>query len=196
MMAEEVHNILEILGVNKCVMVGHSLGGYVSLAFASKHPSFLKGLVLLHSHAEDDNEEEKLFRDRTVEIVEKDKSSFIAQFTPSLFAPDNVEKHKKEIEWLKSIALENPKEGITAALKGMRNRANHLETVKKLKMPVLVIAGDQDSRIPLEKVKKQFAAIKTVKLEIIKNCGHMGFVEAGDTVFDLIRSLLQKVYKK
>jgi len=196
MMAEEVYNILEILGVRKILLVGHSMGGYVSCAFAAKYPELLKGLVLLHSQAADDSDEEKLNRDRTIEIVEKDKASFIAQFTPSLFAPANLEKFQKEVDALKAIALDTPKEGILAALRGMKSRRNHVETIKELKIPVMVIAGDQDSRIPLEKIKGQFGSSPHIRLEVIKGCGHMGFVEASAQVLQLIQEMAQKAFKK
>ena len=62
LMAKEVRNILEISGINKCVMVGHSMGGYTAIAFAKKFRRFLKGLILFHSHVEADNEKENMVR--------------------------------------------------------------------------------------------------------------------------------------
>ncbi|MEA3496430.1 MAG: alpha/beta fold hydrolase [Bacteroidota bacterium] len=191
LMAIEVRNILEISGINKCVMVGHSMGGYTAIAFAKKFRRFLKGLILFHSHVEADNEEAKINRDRTVEIVENNHFDFINSFTPSLFAPQNVEKFSSEIKHLIALSKKTPKEGVISAIKGMKERKDNLDTLKRLNIPVLFISGEQDSRIAVEKVKKQAEVNEKVSLEILKNVGHMGFIEAKEESFKLIRNFAQ-----
>ncbi|MFC2114478.1 alpha/beta fold hydrolase [Bacteroidota bacterium] len=194
--AEEVFIILEILGIHKCILVGHSMGGYAAIQFAAKYSRLLKGLVLFHTQVEADTEEEKMNRDRTIRIVEQDHLDFVSNFTIQLFAPENVEPFKKEIDFLKTIAINTPKEGVIAALQGMKNRQDNLETLKKLRIPVLLIAGDMDSRIPVEKVKKQVEQAPKVRLEILHGVGHMGFVEAELETLKLIRNFADSNFIK
>lgn len=196
LMAEEIRNILEILGINKVVLVGHSLGGYVALAFAKKFKRFVKGIVLLHSHAGADSEEQKKNRDLGIKAVENDHLGFIASFTPTLFAPENVSKFTAEINWLKKISAACPKEGVTAVMRGMKEREDQVKMLEKLNLPVLAIAGDKDTRIPVELLKNQLANVKNARLEVLKNVGHMGFIEDKENTFKLIRNFAQSVYTK
>jgi len=196
MIAEEVKTILEILGIHKCLLVGHSMGGYAAIDFASKYSRLLRGLVLFHTHVEADSDEDKINRDRTIEIVEKDHLEFLGNFTETLFAKDNLEKFPTEINNLKQIAISTSKEGAISSLRGMRDRNDHLASLTKLRIPVLMIAGDQDSRIPIDKVKKQANAAPKVRLEILHGTGHMGFVEAEKESFKLIKEFAESVFQK
>ena len=195
MMAEEVRNILEINGINKCVLIGHSMGGYATMAFAKRFKHFLRGMVLFHSHAAADTEEQKKNRELTIRAVENNHLDFISSFTPSLFAPENREKYSSEIEWLKKMGKNMPVKGIVAALKGMRERDDHVGTLKKVNRPVLIIGGDKDERIPVMKLKEQ-AMGEHIRLKIMENTGHMGFIEAKGECFKEIRDFIQNCYKK
>ena len=92
LMAEVVFALLKRIRAGKCMMAGHSMGGYVTLAFAGKYPGMLRGLTLFHSHCFADTPFEQGNRDRTIAIVNQDKFSYVAQFIPGLFP---VEVHKK-----------------------------------------------------------------------------------------------------
>jgi len=196
LMSEEVRNILEILGINKCLMVGHSMGGYVTMEFASRFPRFLKGIVLLNSQAGSDSEMDKVNRNRTIELVENDHTSFITSFYPGLFAPENAGRYNKEIEWLRSIGLSMDKEGIIASLAGMRDRADHVSTLENSEVPVLIIAGDHDSRIPVEKIRHQTANAPKARLVILEGTGHLAYIEEKDEVLTIIRNFASEVFKK
>lgn len=196
LMATEVRNILEILGVNKCLLVGHSMGGYVTMSFAAKYSQFLKGIILLHSQAGADSDEEKANRNRVIELIKNDHLSFITSFYPGLFAAEKVDQFQKQIDWLRSIGKKMSPEAVIAAVAGMRDREDHVKTLENLFVPAMVIAGDKDTRIPLEKVKKQIVNAKKVKLEILNGIGHMGFLEAEEDVFVLIRNFAQQIFKK
>jgi len=179
-MAEKVQQVLEQENINKCILVGHSMGGYVSLAFSKLFPDKLSGLVLFHSQAAADNLEGKNNRDRTIEVVKNNHKGFIYSFIPSLFAEDNIERFSCEIDELIHIAENTENEGIIAALKGMRNRKDHFNTLKKLDVPVYFIVGKQDSRISLASIIPQLELPSNSEALIIDNVGHMGFIEAED----------------
>jgi pimeloyl-ACP methyl ester carboxylesterase len=177
-MADVVNAVLEYENIKYCLLAGHSMGGYVSLAFAEKYGNKLKGLVLFHSHASEDDEQGKINRDRTIEVVKKDHKNFIVNFIPLLFAPDNVDRYSKKIEELKEISLKTKKEAVVAALAGMRDRKDMKELLTKVDFPVLFIIGKQDSRIAIDTILPQIVLPKHSEALILEGVGHMGFIEA------------------
>lgn len=194
LMAEEVKNILEIEGVQKILLVGHSMGGYVSLAFAENYPEMLKGLILFHSQAAADSEETKNNRDRMIELVENDKISFIKNFIPELFSPDNRKILKKEIDVLIDTALKTPKEGIIAAIKGMKSRKDRTHVIKSPKFPLMFIAGKHDSRAPLDLILEQVDKSENAVVMIYEDCGHMGYLEARNETLEVIYDFASTVW--
>lgn len=186
-MADCVNAVLEQLQIDECMMVGHSMGGYVSMAFSKKYPSKVKALVLFHSSAAADNEDARENRRRAIAIVLKNHSGYINQFIPELFAPENREKFAAEIGILQNRARSTSAKSIVAAQKGMMERESMLDLLISVTYPVLFILGSQDSRIPLQKVLAQ--AILPVHSEtlILGNVGHMGFIEAKDETVNAIR---------
>ena len=192
-MAEKTAEILEQEHIGKCLLVGHSMGGYASLAFAKYFTDKLNGLVLFHSQAAADTEEGKRNRDRTVDIVKNNHAGFITSFIPSLFAEENVARFAEEIDRLKQTGLKTPAEGIIAALRGMRDREDHRETLKKLDVPVYFIVGKKDSRIPAEVILPQLQLPKNSEALIMDNVGHMGFIEARERTFLAIEHFAERI---
>jgi pimeloyl-ACP methyl ester carboxylesterase len=194
MFAIAVNRVLQALEVYHCVMIGHSMGGYVTLAYARKYPGKLRGFGLFHSHAGADTPEQKLNRSRTIDIVENDRAGFILNFFPSLFAPMNVEKYGKQIDKMTEKALELKKDGIIAALDGMKIRVNSIDVITFSKVPVLFIVGKQDSRIPAKTILDQVILPPQSEVHIFDNVGHMGFIEARKETLAAIKHFVEKIY--
>jgi pimeloyl-ACP methyl ester carboxylesterase len=177
-MAEAVDNIINKLKLNPFLIVGHSMGGYVALSYAKLHTEKVKGLCLFHSQAAPDSPEVKANRTRTIEVVRHDHIDFINQFIPDLFAPSNRERLKLEIDQMKNEAKAFlTKESIIASQEGMRQRKDQCDFLAKTNIPLLFIAGKQDSRIPLDKVTEQLILPKHAEA-LILDIGHMGYLEA------------------
>jgi pimeloyl-ACP methyl ester carboxylesterase len=194
LMAEGVHAVLKTIGISKCLMVGHSMGGYVTLAFAGKYPRLLKGFVLFHSHAAADSAEARINRERTIAIVQKDHLGFIKNFIPGMFDPANVKKFSKEIEKLKEIAQKTPKEGIISALDAMKNRPDRQHVLLQSKVPVLFIIGKNDPKIPLEVIIQQTLLPGHSEVLLLDHVGHMGFIEASDVTFKAVKGFAERVF--
>lgn len=195
LMAELVYSLLNDLGIKSCVLIGHSMGGYVALAFAKKHESMLKGLILFHSQANSDSLQAKTNRDRLVEIVRNNKSQFITSFFPSLLAECNREKYSDEIQMLRNEAHFISKEGIIAAILGIKEREDMRAMLGKLKIEVLFILGHSDERIPIELVKDQLVLSKKINHIILNNVGHLGFIEAKEKCYTTINQFADKVFE-
>lgn len=194
-MASVVNKVLKSREVKKCVMLGHSMGGYVTLAFASKFPGKLRGFGLLHSHAMADTVEAKVNRNRAIEVVNSNKTTFIFNFFPELFAADNVEKHRGEIKKLYADAVKTSPKAIIAALEGMKYRMDKLDVLVKSKVPVLFVLGKQDSRVPLQKTLDQATLPSTSEILVLDNVGHMGHIEARKKVLKTIESFAGKAFE-
>jgi pimeloyl-ACP methyl ester carboxylesterase len=187
--------VLDHLGISDCLLAGHSMGGYISLAFAENYPGIAKGVVLFHSQAESDSDEARENRRRTINIVKMNRSGFIRQFIPELFDPRNIYKFALQIENLIRIASEVNDEGIIAALEGMKERKGRLGLLSSIDIPVLFILGKQDSRIPYDKVIAQAIIPEHSEILLLENVGHMGFIEAPEKTLQALRHFALKCFE-
>ena len=192
-MANVVNKVLQYLKVKSSLMIGHSMGGYVTLAYAAKYPGKLKGFGLFHSHALADSPDARLNRDRAIDIVKADRGGFIYNFIPDLFAPENVSKHEKEIKKLFDEALLTSREAIIAALEGMKYRTDKRDVLINARVPVLFILGKKDSRIPFEKTLAQAALPPVCEILVLDRVGHMGYIEARQLTLKTIEGFARKV---
>jgi pimeloyl-ACP methyl ester carboxylesterase len=194
LMADLVYKVLKKLRVGKCLMAGHSMGGYVTLEFASKHPGMLKGFCLFHSHCFPDSETERENRDRTIAVVNQDKFSYVAQFIPSLFPVEVHRKFSKEIEKLIRRAAKMPKDGVVAALEGMKIRADHSGLLRNTSLPVFFILGLKDTRVPAARIWDMISLPAVSGSLLLRECGHMGYIEMPDQCFEALSLFAKKVF--
>jgi pimeloyl-ACP methyl ester carboxylesterase len=196
LMADYVQSVLHSLNINSCVMIGHSMGGYVTLAFADKYPEMINGIGLFHSHAGADSEEAKINRDRTTELIKNDRTGFIQLFIPDLFASENQQKFQFEIDILKKQAADTTKEGIIAALQGMKERPDRTNVLENASFPILYILGQQDKRIPVDIAISQAMKAKRSEVQLLQNVGHMGYIEDKDYCLKVISGFAEKCSQK
>ncbi|MFN2394728.1 MAG: alpha/beta fold hydrolase [Bacteroidales bacterium] len=195
LMADSVNAVFNELGIEKAVLIGHSMGGYVSLAFARKYSRLLKGLGLFHSTSLADSDEHKDGRDRAIEIIRSNHNRFLLNFIPDLFAPETREIHKSEIQVFIDEASAMDPQALIAAQHGMKERSSTLDVLINAPFPVMFIAGQKDSRIPFENIWVQMALTETAYSLILRNAGHMGFIEAKDKTLDFVESFTRSCYK-
>ena len=195
-MADVVKDVMDSLKLRRYILVGHSMGGYVSLAFAEKYAENLRGLCLFHSSALADSEEKKLDRDRAIKIVKRNPVKFTNAFVKNLFALANQRYMKKEMSWVSRMAAKTPKQGIVASLEGMKIRRNREMILKFAKYPVLVIAGTRDNVVPYEVARKQSDLPKLGKLLTLDRVGHMGFFEAKEITLKKLRAFAGACYAR
>ena len=192
-MADAVFTVLKNLKVGKCLMIGHSMGGYVTLAFAEKYPKKLRGFSLFHSHCFADTSAEQENRNRTIGIVNEDKFSYVAQFIPSLFPVEVHKKYAKVIKRMIQQAAKMHKDGVIAALEGMKNRKDQSELLKNTELPVLFILGLKDSRVPAARIWEMISLPVVSEILLLRQCGHMGYIEAPQITYEAILGFAKKV---
>ena len=189
-MADTLKELLDSLNLDKVTLFGHSLGGYITLAFAEKYEERLHGYSLIHSTALPDSEDAKEGRIAAIEKVEsKGVSTLIDGLIPKLFALENLESHKADVEKAKNIGYETTNEGAIGMLKAMKNRPDRNHVLKNSNLPALLIAGEKDQVIPPEKT---FSVHKdTISQALIKGVGHMSMMEKPDALISEIQHFLK-----
>jgi pimeloyl-ACP methyl ester carboxylesterase len=195
--AELLHDWLKELGISRCILLGHSLGGYVSLAFLEKYPHMVEGIGLMNSTAYADSEEKKNTRDNVLVFVEKHGvEKFIDSFVPQLFYSENRGKLQIEIEELLTIARNTSQESLIAYTRAMQQREDRLEVLKHFRKPILYIVGEEDRSVPLEDSKKQIKTLSNYEVHILKKTGHMGMYEKPEESLEIIRNFVHYVNNK
>ena len=194
LMAEIVKTILDKESVEECVIIGHSMGGYVTLAFAEIYPEMMKGLGLFHSSALPDTPEGKANRARAIEAIEKNHGNFIMNFIPDLFAQNNRKPLEKEINVLIEKASKMNTLAINASQRGMMERKDRRDILANADYPVIFIAGKQDTRIPYDKVLEQIALPKDTMALLLHDIAHMGYLEAKEKTLYAIKCFVEGAY--
>ncbi len=186
-MADAVRAVFEAEKIDKALLVGHSMGGYVALAFAETHPDKVRGLVMFSSISFADTKERQNERDRTVKAADAHKMKYITSVIPNLFFERSGAKASKRIFKLIKLAAKQPKEGIIAAIRGMRDRADRTKILKNAKFPILFLAGHDDLLIPLERIEEMHRQVPQAKLVVVEQCGHAGFIEQEKECYTAIK---------
>ncbi len=193
-MATCVHETLSTIGVGASVIIGHSMGGYVTLAYARQFGLSTKGIGLIHAHAMADDAEHIRMRDQVCERVNINAASYIVDFVPSLFAKSNEQRLIFEINNLKDECLNTSKESIIAAQQGMKRRHNAINMLTTYPNPVLFIYGKQDRRIPLEVALSDASLPQYSQMVLLENAGHMAHIECPKIVKRSIANFVDSCY--
>ncbi len=188
-MAEKVNEVLEYLKIEEAIVIGHSMGGYVALAFAENFKFKVSGLGLFYSTSLPDDEAKKEQRLKAAEIVVKNPKEFFRLSIPNLFAQQNIPNLQSEIKTAISWAKEASLKGISAALKGMRLRQDRTDVIKELEKPVLIITGEYDNPAKNQELKKSLEGVSNISWHELPT-GHMGALEAPEESLHIIESWL------
>lgn len=173
--ATMVRSLLKTLNIRKTTLIGHSMGGYVALAFAELFPKNTKGICLMNSTAYPDSPEKKINRDRAIEVVKQNHKTFVRLSIPLLFSEENQTTLKKEVEVVISEALKISKQGIIASLEGMKIRKDRTAILKNADYKKLLILGKKDTVLNFNEHQQQIENTTTA-LKILSQ-GHMSHIE-------------------
>lgn len=188
--SQMVQAVLNHLRLRKYVLVGHSMGCYVALAFAKLFPESVKGLCLMNSTALPDSEEKKLNRDRAIKAVKQNHKTFIRIAIPMLFSEKNRKLYLKEIEQITQEALQISPQGIIAALEGMKIRKNQTSIYKTANFPIQMILGKQDPALDYESLISQ---TKNTKVKLVEfPDGHMSHIENKKELIEVLTYFIKK----
>ena len=174
-MADAVHQVLSELKIRKAIFVGHTMGGYVALAFAELYPETMKGLVLLNSTSRADSNERIANRTRAIKAVKQNYVAAVRMSIANLFSEENREKLVEQIEWVREEALQTPLQGIIAAQEGMKLRKDREVLLHFAPYPIMLILGKKD---PVLNYEENLEQIEDTNVKLVTfNDGHMSHLE-------------------
>lgn len=193
-LADVVAGVLDKLGIDRCFVVGHSMGGYVAEAFAAAYPERLWGLVLFHSTPNPDTEEKKENRRREIDLIRAGKKETLATlFAPKGFAEVNRTRLWDQIATQEEMACMSEDEGIVALLGGLMQRRDQNDMLRKLNVPQLFIFGRMDGFIPVETAEMLQKAHPQAEVAWLDHSGHMGFLEEPERSAEILNDFFARV---
>ncbi|HVA98687.1 MAG TPA: alpha/beta hydrolase [Bacteroidia bacterium] len=194
LMAECVKAIMNVLHLRKYILVGHSMGGYATMAFAELFPDNIKGICLFHSSALADSESKKKDRERSIQLVKKHPKQFTNQLAENLFFVKNRARFKNEIALLKKNFSNTSQRSIIACLYGMKDRKNREMILKFAAYPILFIIGKNDTIIPMEMILPQTELPEKKEILLLDKVGHAGFYEAKNEILERLIAFSKKCF--
>lgn len=177
-MAEFIKELLDEQKIDTCSMIGHSMGGYITLAFAEKYPERLNRFGLFHSTAFADNDEKKEARKKNIDFIQKHGSAkFIGQTMPNLFAEDTSKNNPGIIKEMIDRYRNFSPDSLVNYTRAMMERPDRVHVLKTFPKPVLFIMGEKDTAVPIEQGLKQCSIPEFSYIYIATRSGHMGMIE-------------------
>jgi len=179
MLADDVHALLQARGVRTAVVGGHSMGGYVALAFARQYPEMLRGLILVNTRPGADSAEGKANRQAAAAKARQQGSQAIADdMLPKLLSPVTLQGQPALVAqvhgWMAATAVE----ALAHAQLGMAGRRDSQDVLESLFLPVQVITGADDKLIPVSESEAMARTVPGARLAILADAGHLASLEA------------------
>jgi pimeloyl-ACP methyl ester carboxylesterase len=192
------HELLKVLppsggkGLGGAIIIGHSMGGYITLALAAKYPDLLQGFGLFHSTAFADSDEKKTARRRSIEFIQTHGSDeFIRQSTPNLFTEAYRIKNNAILEDMMARYSNFDPLALIAYYEAMIQRPDRTAVLKSFNKPVLFIIGKNDKAIPFEDSMKQCHLPQLASVQILEKAAHMGMWEEKEKSSQALLSFLR-----
>ena len=191
-LAGDIAAILDALGIERATIAGHSLGGYVAMAFARMHTERVARLALVCSRLGADSAETAKSRELLADRAERDNSveAIVEAYVPRLFAPATLQARSPAVERARAIAQRNDPRGAAAMLRGMAQRVDSYDIAEDLYMPILIVAGAADQTIPLAEAEEMRRAFPKAELKTLGRSGHMPMFEEPEALTDLLSAFV------
>jgi pimeloyl-ACP methyl ester carboxylesterase len=192
-MAEVLHTIIHEENFDRCTVIGHSMGGYITLALAESYWNHVNAFGLFHSSAFPDTEEKKQTRKKGIEFIkQRGAFEFLKTSTPNLFSPNSKLQIPDSIdEFINSLKGFTP-EALVSYYEAMMNRPDRTSILKNTENPVLFIAGKHDVAVPLNDILQQCHLPEKSYFHVLKKSGHMGMMEETENANRILEEFLLK----
>ncbi|MFM7358898.1 MAG: alpha/beta fold hydrolase [Sediminibacterium sp.] len=193
-LAHAMKAMLDQEQVSSCIILGHSMGGYIALAMAEFYPQLLRGMGLIHSTAYADSAERIKKREQAMALIKTNGAiAFLRLSLPGLFALKFRENHPEIIKNLIGSSQSFSAEALIGYYRAMILRPDRTHILKNLSFPALLVIGDQDELIPAQDVLLQSSLLQQPVLRRIAKAGHMSMLETPDELLAIIRDYILSV---
>lgn len=188
----QINNGLSFLGITTCFMIGHSMGGYLTLMFNHLFQERLSGFCLFHSHPFADSVEKRKNRIREMDMIREGRKNLIASINiPNTYATENVSVFADEIEKAKEIVAQTPDKGIVGCLHAMMTRPDLSESLANSSIPFLYIAGKKDNLIDFNTTIPKIKMPPNLQMIVLEKSGHMGFIEEKENAINQLLKFIE-----
>jgi 3-oxoadipate enol-lactonase len=185
--------LLDHLDISAATVCGVSMGGYAALAFVRRFPSRLRGLVLADTKAGADTDEARRTRAEQADKVRREGSAAIADIVlPKLVGKTTHEQRPQVVARLRDMILASPARGIADALAGLAARADSTPMLREIRVPTLVVCGEEDVITPPREAEAMHAAIAGSTLELLPKAGHLASVETPEAFNRILEAFLRR----
>lgn len=189
---EVLHELMHHLHIEQYYVMGHSMGGYIGLAFADYYTNHVMGLGLIHSTTYADSDAKKASRMKVAEFLEEHGTlKYLETATANLFANPFKEQHPDKIQTVIDSASDISKETMMQFVFAMRNRRAHTHMLTQKRIPIWMIVGKEDIAVPFEDSQAQIELLPTKNVLILEQVGHMGMLEATEKVNQAMHQFIQ-----
>lgn len=178
----------------KVCVIGHSMGGYITLAFVEKYSSLVSAFGLFHSSAFADSEEKKQKRRKGIEFIRKnDTDAFLRTSVSDLFSEKSKKEHPDWIGQLVEIGRTISPEALIQYYDAMIQRPDRTEVLRQSQHPVLFIMGEEDKAVPIDISLKQCHIPAISSIHILKNSAHMGMWEEQESATSFLINFVRNI---
>ena len=192
--AADLHALLEEQGVQKVVVAGLSMGGYIALAFLARYPGVVKGLILCNTRAGEDGLEAREGRETTArKVMEEGMPALAHAMLPKMLSEEGLSTQPAGSSPIWSMMAEQPPAGVVGALRGMAVRPDRSPMLAAIKVPTLIITGSLDTLIPPSESEAMAKAIPGSKLVVIPGVAHLSNVEAPEAFNAAVRTFIAEL---
>ena len=195
--ADTLADWLECVAPEQQVILGGvSMGGYVALALARRHPRKLRGLLIIDTRAEPDSPEAQANRAKSIELVQTSGTAALVEgMLPKVLGKTTHETRPQIVEQVRTLGSKQKPEGVIAALKALRDRPDARPSLRDIEVPTLVIVGKEDVLTPPDVAEVLATGIPKAELKVLDGVGHLPNVEDPELFESTVRTFAEKLFK-
>lgn len=194
-LADAVHALLQQEGIERCIVIGHSMGGYITLAFVEKYSHLLQGFGLFESSAFADNDEKINTRKKGIAFIQQHGTyNFLKTSIPNLYSPATKQQNPALLEQQIENGRSFSKEALVAYYEAMIKRPDRTEVLRRSNVPVFFALGRHDTAVPLESGLAQCHLPQIAYIHVLEHSGHMGMVEEPERSNTILSQYLSETF--
>ena len=178
--ADELKALIDELGIEKVVLAGLSMGGYIAFAFLRKYPDAVAALVLADTRAEADPPEGIEKRSGQQKLVQSEGTAGLIEALTGALLSDHTKTNRPDVVDAVRAAMDNPAHSFVGELEAMKGRPDSTDGLTKIAVPTLIIVGENDGVTPPDASRKMHEHIAGSKLVVLPNAGHISNLESPD----------------
>lgn len=189
---DDLVSLMDALHIEKAIVAGLSMGGYIALNALQKFPDRFAGLLLCDTQCGADSTEGKEKRKKTIDFIQRNGLTVYAQESlKNLFAPASLERKMNEVILIEETILRSKPDNICLTLQALADRKETCSTLQKIKIPVAILVGQEDKVTSPETAKKMHQSINGSSLHIIEEAGHLSNLENPEKFNELVLEFLE-----